>query len=524
MADIFRPPFFQPDSINGIPLAGAKLYFYTAGTSTLITVYQDFAATTPHASPVVADSSGIFPNIYVASPSYKIALYNAMGILIKTVDYIDNATNIGMVNVKDYGATGDGVTNDYAAIIRARNVAIATGDALGFPSGNYVIGSSLDLTGSGFKILALGQCTFTHTGTGRAIVFDGGGGVYDQVFGGPNSFYIVGNASTTDLLYINNENHSLFKANVRNGATGMRITGAVCSRFDFTCSVNEGAFTTRPNNGAYISSAFDCDMNLIVEGCGAGSLNNGVHFTGSAGNRVWGTSEGNLAGGVYMDSTSERNIFDGFDCESNGTGFDWDINGNLNVFKCTVGAVTALGQHLAGNNNVFEGCLFSGLTITGNKNTFLGGDTTISSDSGTGNVIKRDRTAADTNTNTAVPIMGHVTSAVAAGETKFFVHALLDGATSLVYIPIPEAGTFSNLTISTDGAPGTAESYVFTLRKLTSDTALTCTISGNASNQASDNTHTVAFAAGNIWCIKVVASASANTIGSILFGMKFLPS
>lgn len=94
MTEIFRPPFFQPDSINGVPLAGALLYFYVAGTTTPITVYQDSGLITPHQSPVVADASGIFPAIYVNTTTYKIVLQTSAGVAVKTYDNI-NTTSSG---------------------------------------------------------------------------------------------------------------------------------------------------------------------------------------------------------------------------------------------------------------------------------------------------------------------------------------------------------------------------------------------------------------------------------------------
>lgn len=99
MPDIFRPPFLQPGSINGIPLAGAKLYFYTAGTTSAITVYQDYGLTTPHASPVEADSAGIFPAIYVNATLYKIVLYTALNVLVKTYDNVVGLTGAATVFV-----------------------------------------------------------------------------------------------------------------------------------------------------------------------------------------------------------------------------------------------------------------------------------------------------------------------------------------------------------------------------------------------------------------------------------------
>lgn len=97
MTEIFRPPFFQPDSINGVPLAGALLYFYAAGTATPITVYQDSGLITPHASPVVADASGIFPAIYVNTTTYKIVLQTSAGVTVKTYDNINTTSSSNTV-------------------------------------------------------------------------------------------------------------------------------------------------------------------------------------------------------------------------------------------------------------------------------------------------------------------------------------------------------------------------------------------------------------------------------------------
>lgn len=77
---------FQANDANGAPIAGAKLFFYVAGTTTALATYQDAGATTPHANPVVADSMGLFPPIYIAAPLYKFVLQTAGGVTIQTVD------------------------------------------------------------------------------------------------------------------------------------------------------------------------------------------------------------------------------------------------------------------------------------------------------------------------------------------------------------------------------------------------------------------------------------------------------
>lgn len=64
-AYLFYSPQFRPLSISGDILPGAKLQFYESGTTTPADVYSDADLTTPLANPVVADSSGEFPPIYL---------------------------------------------------------------------------------------------------------------------------------------------------------------------------------------------------------------------------------------------------------------------------------------------------------------------------------------------------------------------------------------------------------------------------------------------------------------------------
>ncbi len=74
-------------SANGIgsamgqpPLAGAKLYFYAASTSTPQTVYADAAATIPRPNPIVLDAHGSPGSVFLAiGEEYKVMLFDAKG-------------------------------------------------------------------------------------------------------------------------------------------------------------------------------------------------------------------------------------------------------------------------------------------------------------------------------------------------------------------------------------------------------------------------------------------------------------
>lgn len=57
---------YLPQFLTGMVTAsGDRLYMYEVGTTSDITVYTDFALTTPHSQPVEANSDGLFPPIYL---------------------------------------------------------------------------------------------------------------------------------------------------------------------------------------------------------------------------------------------------------------------------------------------------------------------------------------------------------------------------------------------------------------------------------------------------------------------------
>lgn len=75
---------------NGKTLSGAKLSFFTAGTTTPVDVYTDEAATVAHPVPVIADSAGRFPQIFYAAGDYKLILTTAADVEVWTLDNLES--------------------------------------------------------------------------------------------------------------------------------------------------------------------------------------------------------------------------------------------------------------------------------------------------------------------------------------------------------------------------------------------------------------------------------------------------
>jgi hypothetical protein len=93
MATLFNGERPQAFDSNGKVISGALLWFYQTGTTTPQTVYADSGATTPLSNPVVADSGGLFPAIYLANTNaYKTVLQTSLGATVRTTDPISGGS------------------------------------------------------------------------------------------------------------------------------------------------------------------------------------------------------------------------------------------------------------------------------------------------------------------------------------------------------------------------------------------------------------------------------------------------
>lgn len=195
---------------NGNVLTGGKLWSYQAGTTTPQTTYTSASGATAHTNPIVLDSAGRVATgeIWVtAGQNYKFVLMTSANVTIATWDNITGINGTGItsnaesviydppftgavatnveaalaqtVNVKNFGAVGDGVTDDTAAIQAALTASkrITLGDA----SDNYKVtatlnlqsGQFLDLNGATIRMYTAQTRMFNAVGQSNVTVRDG---------------------------------------------------------------------------------------------------------------------------------------------------------------------------------------------------------------------------------------------------------------------------------------------------------------------------------------------------------------
>ena len=143
--------------VKGNAVAGASVAVYVYNTLTLATIYSDNGVTPIPPGSLLSNSEGEFA-FYAANGRYNIQII-ATGLISQTTYdvLLFDPEDAGITSVKDFGAVGDGVTNDTAAIQLAIDTIIdAGGGTVLFPTGQFkvtslVIDSGVYLQGEGSK-------------------------------------------------------------------------------------------------------------------------------------------------------------------------------------------------------------------------------------------------------------------------------------------------------------------------------------------------------------------------------------
>lgn len=131
MSTLLVLPVARASDSNINPYSGALLDAFLTGTTTRTPVYTTSALTVEHTNPVVADSAGLWPAIYLdPSVSYRFRARTSAGVNISGMDFDPVvAPSPGAIPVlSNYGPLA--TTSDAAATVTAALAAVDSGGAL----------------------------------------------------------------------------------------------------------------------------------------------------------------------------------------------------------------------------------------------------------------------------------------------------------------------------------------------------------------------------------------------------------
>lgn len=346
-AALLPVPKMQFFDNNGLPLAGGQIYFCVAGSTcpgTPLATYTDSTAGTQNPNPVVLDAAGR-ASIWIGSSAYKVVAEDANSNVLWTQDNVSstalatagsitgsngaaliNYTAAGsgvartvaakfgdVVSVKDYGAAGNGTTDDTASIQKALTYACSVGAAVYAPRGQYLLSSTLTgcsnlvFYGDGMGATTLNQASavdaIAWTDASRFTLRD------MTISSGGNGLHVI--AKTADPVYpvFTRVEISAFGS----ASTGMLfdVQGSVVIFFPILrdCVVNGGS--AAPSVGTRTG------INFISTNAGAGYVTVNPQILGG---RVVNVQTGIIITNAVQQVVGSQTEFDGITTNSTGTG------------------------------------------------------------------------------------------------------------------------------------------------------------------------------------------------------------
>lgn len=394
----FQLPRTTALDTTGITIPGAKLYFYAAGTSTPITVYADRENTVPLTNPVVADGNGRFADIYVPeTTSYKIDINTPLDVNIYTVDNLDpfalNNTSLEerlkqiASNPLDYGAIGNGLANEVAAVQSAIDNSVGTIDLLGktyrcdtsiiIPQGRRFINGTLD-----FSLCNDPSCIVLAPGTiGTALALTA------DVALGESSLTISSTStlSSGDFLILRKTTawspakqgtSEVVRVRAITGATTLTLDAPV--RFDYTVAASSQVLELGLMNRFYLADLRILGAASINQNAISASVASNVHITNVD---IQGVAGSGISLSNCVDSRVIGCSFRDCTFSSTGNGVDvLDSCSGIVVTDCfaadtntgvNVGDTTYITHDVSITGNVFEGCRVAGVFVSETCNNIL---------------------------------------------------------------------------------------------------------------------------------------------------------
>jgi hypothetical protein len=303
---------------SGNPLSGGKLWSYAAGTTTPQTTYTTAAGNVAHANPIILDSAGRVATGEIwltAGQNYKFVLATSNDVVLATWDNItgingtgitSNASNVvydpagvgavattvedklrEYISVKDFGAVGDGITDDTAAIQLAIDE-IGSSAAIYFPPGTYKTTATI-VTRYGINTYIYGGSVYD----GASINACHAGHIFQYNW----TVHVNGVSFYRELGYQSSA-IAAQKNGIHSDDTGGAINGAAYTLLE-NLVVGDGSYT-----GIRMHGTHQMAINCVANGC---SIN--MYLIGAAHTLIHNATENSTTTNLWVKGNGHR-IYD----------------------------------------------------------------------------------------------------------------------------------------------------------------------------------------------------------------------
>lgn len=200
MAFLLNDFLLRITDTGGDPISGAKLYVFSAGTTTPAATYTTSALSVAHAHPIVADSGGMLAAVFMDDGDYKLRFTNVAGTTLFEVDNfaVPDLTALGSIAFPVVAKSAD------YTVTSADRAKVIEMDASGIVGLVGVVTANSATLGNGFPF---------------AVSNVGSTGTTQVSAGGGQSFF--SSAGTTSTLSLTAQNQTVWL--VSRGASGWRV-------------------------------------------------------------------------------------------------------------------------------------------------------------------------------------------------------------------------------------------------------------------------------------------------------------
>jgi hypothetical protein len=259
----FTAPRFRAQTSSGAAIAGAKLYAYECGTTTLKTTYSDSALSVANANPLTADADGWFGEIWLTAACYKVVLKTAALATVWTADNYYPARS-------EIAGTLIATSVDATAALAATNSS----------SGAAITATN---SGSGYGIVAQG-------GTGKEALAATGGA-------GADGITVTGGTTSGDGITAT--------GGVPNGRGGVFVGSGSGTGVHATASTGAAGVFVGGTGAQTLTSSGGTNSGTAVYGTGGTPDGNaGVFEASGTGYGIYASSPSGYAAYLSPDSTS----------------------------------------------------------------------------------------------------------------------------------------------------------------------------------------------------------------------------